>query len=1309
MMFLRSRRAMTALAAASSLVLTATAVPQSPFSPVAAQAATANKTQDTNLPLKCTLFAAGGPKNKIPFVGRGFMENRDFTGNFHVTMPGQVEVGEVFEASVSMDSLSASHSLLRQLGGSPSFEEGSAANKVRFAVKGDVDLVESNPPATLKNGVLTVEKMMQPSKSGDTVTIAFAPLKLKFKAKKAGLVEIQTPEAYKTPDSHGGVRNNNMFHGEGIAGTVFGKTPGLRVTCLTDRFTPLGATQVGKDAEFNEPKYSAIEVKQQDTAASKNTAQAPEGTTYAKGAEAPEWATVGQDGTVTVKPGLDVKPGDYTVPVVVTYPDTSADNTVVKVKVTVKPKNELHTPKYTDVTVVQDKEETSAKPSDAGEGSTFAAGEGAPTWATVNADGTVTVKPGMDVKPGEHPVPVKVTYSDKSVGNATLTVHVKPKPANEVHDPKYTDIKVKQGDEETAAAPKDVADGTKFAPGEGVPEWITVNENGTIEAKPTLETEVKEYTVPVTVTYPDGTSDKTELKVEVTKKPDNEIHNPQYDDVTVKQLDTETVAAPKDVAQGAKFALGDNAPDWASVAEDGTVTVNPGLDVPEGDYTVPVVVSYPDNSADKTEVNVHVKVKPANELHDPKYTDTSVVQESTATVAAPADMPDGTKFAAGEGVPEWITVNENGTIEAKPTLETEVKEYTVPVTVTYPDGSTDNTSVKVNVTKKPDNEIYSPELGSITVKANRTAKTSAIEGLPADTKFALADGAPSWATIGDKGVVQLNPGGDVAPQDYDVPVTITYPDGTEDTATLKVTVTERDIAEVHDPAYAPIEVVQTETGTVAAPTDSTADAEYSLGAGAPKWATLNKDGSIEVNPDLHVETGEYNLPVTVVYKDNSSDRTTAVVTVTKKPDNEIHDPTYSDVTVKQGDEVTAPAPADVAEGATFEAGEGVPSWITVNPDGTVTAKPGLEVEAKEYTVPVKVTYPDKTGDDTTVNVTVTVKPTNELHDPTYSDVTVKQGDEETAPAPTDVAEGAKFAAGEGAPEWATVNEDGSVTVKPGLEVVDGKYTVPVKVTYPDTSADDTTVNITVTVKPANEIHDPTYSDVTVKQGDEVTAPAPTDVAEGATFEAGEGVPSWITVNPDGTVTAKPGTDVEAKEYTVPVKVSYKDGSGDDTTVNITVTVKPTNEKYDPTYPGADVKQGGETTVAPPADVADDAEFALGEGAPEWATVNEDGTVTLKPSKEVELGDYDVPVVITYPDGSTTTTTLKVTIKEQDKQNDNTGSTGSGDGLFGSLEGSSSITGSSPFGTFLAALFGTIAIGAGLFGLYNWARDHGYVR
>ncbi|SCX02051.1 Rib/alpha-like domain-containing protein [Corynebacterium jeikeium] len=834
MMFLRSRRTMTAVAAAASLVLTATAVPQSPFSPVAAQAATANKTQDTSLPLKCTI-SAGGNLAK---------ENMDFAGKVHVEMPETARQNEVVTAKINIDRLVVSDPKLGSVWGmNPSFESGNTQrNKVRFYIPGDVELVNSNLGATLDNHVLTVERMMKPGKlSRTSVFVDFAPLELKLKAKNAGKLEIQTPTEYLTNDTAGRVNNNNMFYGEGQLRIGIG----LRVACRTGQYKPLGVTQVGEAADFNEPKYDSIQVKQQDSATSKNTAQAPAGTTYAKGANAPEWATVGQDGTVTVKPGLDVKPGDYTVPVVVTYPDSSTDNAVVN--------------------------------------------------------------------------------------------------------------------------------------------------------------------------------------------------------VTVKE-----------------------------------------------------------------------KEKSLAEQHDPQFGETTVEQEGAATIAAPEGLPEGTKVAAGEGAPEWVTVKEDGSIEAKPTRETEAKQYTVPVVVTYPDKSTDEATAKVTVAKKPDNQIYSPEFGSITVQANRSAKTSAIEGLPEGTKFALAEGAPEWASIDDKGVVQLNPGGEVDVKDYTVPVTVTYPDGTTDNAELKVTVTERAI--------------------------------------------------------------------------------------------------------------------------------------------------------------------------------------NEIHDPTYSDATVKQGDEVTAPAPTDVAEGAKFAAGEGAPEWATVNEDGSVTVKPGLEVAGGKYTVPVKVTYPDNSADDTTVNVTVTVKPANEIHDPTYSDVTVKQGDEVTAPAPTDVAEGAIFEAGEGVPSWIIVNPDGTVTAKPGTDVEAKEYTVPVKVSYKDGSGDDTVVNVTVTVKPANEIHDPSFEDVSVKPGETVTSKVPGDTGEGAKFTAGEGAPEWATVKPDGTVTLKPGKDVEPGEYTVPVEITYSDGSSSTVELKVNVEKQGKPSGSSGSSSS-----------SGVAGSSPLGKFFAALFGTIAIGAGLFGLYNWARDHGYVR
>ena len=872
-MHLRSRRAMIAVAAAASMILTVSAVPESPLSPSAAQAATASKTQDTNLDFRCNVYAGGGLGN----------ENYDISTGMHVTMPESARPGEEFDVTIKIDPVSIVNEQAGAVGGQPSFEEGGTkANRIRFALSTDAELVESNLPGTTLNGrLLDVYGMMQPSKSGSKVTISYQELKLKLKAKSSGKLAIQTPKKYPKLDNLGRVSASNMVWGQGIAGKLFFKTPGLRVTCMTDQFKTLGATQVGKFAEVNEPKYADIEVKQQDTATSTDTSAAPAGTTYAKGAEAPEWATVGQDGTVTVNPGLDVKPGKYTVPVKVTYPDNSGDDTTVNVTVTVKP--------------------------------------------------------------------------------------------------------------------------------------------------------------------------------------DNEIHDPRYADVTVKQQDTETVEPPKDVAEGAKFAAGEGAPTWAKVANDGTVTVNPGLDVAPGKYTVPVKVTYPDNSGDDTTVNVTVTVKPKNEIHDPKYSGTTKVeQESTATVTAPEGLPEGAKVTRGEGAPEWVTVNEDGSIEAKPTLETEAKDYTVPVVVTYDDGSTDEATAKVTVTKKPDNQIYSPEFGSITVQANRSAKTPAIEGLPEGTKFALAEGAPEWASIDDKGAVQLNPGGEVDAKDYTVPVTVTYPDGTIDNAELKVTVTERAINELHDPTYKPIEVKQEETGTVAAPQDSTADAEYALGTGAPNWVTLNKDGSLEARPGLEVKPGEYKIPVTVIYGDDSADRTTAVVTVTVKPANEIHDPTYSDVTVKQGDEVTAPAPTDVAEGATFEAGEGVPSWITVNPDGTVTAKPGTDVEAKEYTVPVKVSYKDGSGDDTTVNVTVTVKPANEIHDPSFEDVSVKPGETVTSKVPGDTGEGAKFTAGEGAPEWATVNEDGTVTLKPGKDVEPGEHNIPVVVTYPDGST--STVELKVNVE-----------------------------------------------------------------------------------------------------------------------------------------------------------------------------------------------------------------------------------------------------
>ncbi|WP_210401384.1 YPDG domain-containing protein, partial [Corynebacterium sp. HMSC034E11] len=64
--------------------------------------------------------------------------------------------------------------------------------------------------------------------------------------------------------------------------------------------------------------------------------------------------------------------------------------------------------------------------------------------------------------------------------------------------------------------------------------------------------------------------------------------------------------------------------------------------------------------------------------------------------------PEGTKFDKGEGAPEGVTVNEDGSITVKvPEDANPGDKITVPVEVTYPDGSKDNVDVTVTV-DKPD-------------------------------------------------------------------------------------------------------------------------------------------------------------------------------------------------------------------------------------------------------------------------------------------------------------------------------------------------------------------------------------------------------------------------------------------------------------------------------------------------------------------------------------------------------------------------------------------------------------------------------
>ncbi|WP_237693092.1 Rib/alpha-like domain-containing protein, partial [Rothia nasimurium] len=177
-----------------------------------------------------------------------------------------------------------------------------------------------------------------------------------------------------------------------------------------------------------------------------------------------------------------------------------------------------------------------------------------------------------------------------------------------------------------------------------------------------------------------------------------------------------------------------------------------------------------------------------------------------------------------------------------------------------------------------------------------------------------------------------------------------------------------------------------------------------------------------------------------------------------------------------------------------------------------------------------------------------------------------------------------------------------VTYDPATGEITGIPTTPgtstVTVTVTDPNGNTTTEEFTFTVSeapvppvdpvtPITDENDPSYPDTGLPQGEFLIVETPTNpngsaLPDGTTFTGGEGNPSWATINPDGTVTLNPGTDVTPGKYPVEVIITYPDGSTDKVTFNVTVTevttppvdpVTPITDENDPSYPDTGLPQG----------------------------------------------------------------------------------------------------------------------------------------
>lgn len=154
---------------------------------------------------------------------------------------------------------------------------------------------------------------------------------------------------------------------------------------------------------------------------------------------------------------------------------------------------------------------------------------------------------------------------------------------------------------------------------------------------------------------------------------------------------------------------------------------------------------------------------------------------------------------------------------------------------------------------------------------------------------------------------------------------------------------------------------------------------YDAATDATEWNTLMNGQDAPTNPTGNLKTSDTSAWAKVTYTDGSIDFANIPLNITV-PMADTYTPSYNPVTVEQGQSATAEPnfvgqdgkETSMPTGSTFTTGANTPSWANVDPStGIVTVNPSVDVIPGAYNVPVTVTYPDKSIDETNVPVIVT--------------------------------------------------------------------------------------------------------------------------------------------------------------------------------------------------------------------------------------------------------------------------------------------------------------------------------------------------
>lgn len=637
----------------------------------------------------------------------------------------------------------------------------------------------------------------------------------------------------------------------------------------------------------------------------------------------------------------------------------------------------------------------------------------------VDPDGRISVTPGTNV---DGPITLTVVDPDLRYGRDMYEIpvigHAQGKDDNnsdrtnaDIYDPQAKDQTVNTGEtpraEDSIANLKDLPRGTKVS----FKDPVDTSRPGDMMAT-------------VIVTYPDGSSEEVPVRVTVREDLSREF-DPRYDyRAVVKQGEQTTIPAPRTqdgrrLPAGTKFEKGEYGPNWAAVnPEDGSITVIPAPDVAPGEYTIQVIVTYPDGSSDVVLTSIQVVEADPDSDGDgypdsvdadpsdsavwlatkvrtvypevwvrPGETATSAqpFEDLTATQAVERRPATGTKYelsADAEAAAQGITINPTtGQVTVAATQDAQPTTLTVPITVTRAGHAPERTTLTVRIIGKRMSDTYAPALPpTANITAGNGVKlpvTATNPALPARTTFTVTSQMPAdWIAAVDQAsgtVTVYAPFAAPVGAKAAVNLLVTYPDGTTDTLTSEVTVDTATPQPFYEQTQlrAGTQVTAPLSGVDTLPRGTTFTLPGQLPAGLTE-ATLAADGTLTLTADATALPAIATFPVTVTYPDGTGTTLTANVQVlspgghrTLAEDDTI--PAVSGTTRAAG--ITRSNPTEQVSYTVTDAPRG---WsIQVLADGSIQAQaphgtaPGTKAKAT-----IQAVYPDKST--TSIPVTITV-------------------------------------------------------------------------------------------------------------------------------------------------------------------------------------------------------------------------------------------------------------------------------------------------------------------------------------------------